>query len=51
MGFIAPFGTIFFAGWWCFTGTRAAQTAWSTFGLQTASTMVWAVQQPVKQLL
>ena len=38
MGFIAPFGTIFFAGWWCFTGTRAAQTAWSTFGLQTAST-------------
>ena len=38
MGFIAPFGTIFFAGWWSFTGTRAAQTAWSTFGLQTAST-------------
>ena len=37
-GFIAPFGFIFFAGWWCFTGTRAAQTAWSTFGLQTAST-------------
>ena len=25
-------------GWWCFTGTRAAQTAWSTFGAQTAST-------------
>ncbi len=37
-GFIAPFGVIFTAGWWCFTGTRAAQTAWSTFGLQTAST-------------
>ena len=37
-GFIAPFGFIFFAGWWCFTGSRAAQTAWSTFGLQTAST-------------
>lgn len=37
-GFIAPFGFIFTAGWWCFTGTRAAQTAWSTFGLQTSST-------------
>lgn len=37
-GFIAPFGFIFTAGWWCFTGTRAAQTAWSTFGLQTTST-------------
>lgn len=36
-GFIAPLGFIFLAGWWCFTGTRAAQTAWSTFGLQTAS--------------
>lgn len=38
VGFIAPFGFIFFTGWWCFTGTRASQTAWSTFGLQTAST-------------
>ena len=37
-GFIAPFLSIFFAGWWSFTGTRAAQTAWSTFGFQTAST-------------
>lgn len=37
-GFLAPFGFIFFAGWWCYTGTRAAQTAWSTFGLQTTST-------------
>lgn len=37
-GFIAPFGFIFTAGWWCFTGTRAAQTAWSTFGTQTTST-------------
>lgn len=38
VGFIAPLATIFFAGWWCFTGTRASQTAWSTFGLQTTST-------------
>ena len=38
VGFIAPVGFIFFTGWWCFTGTRASQTAWSTFGLQTAST-------------
>ena len=38
VGFIAPFGFIFFAGWWSFTGTRASQTAWSTFGLQTTST-------------
>ncbi len=38
IGFIAPFGFIFFAGWWSFTGTRASQTAWSTFGLQTTST-------------
>ncbi len=37
-GVIAPFGFIFFGGWWSFTGTRAAQTAWSTFGLQTTST-------------
>mgnify|MGYP004518579869 CR=1 FL=1 len=37
-GFIAPFGFIFFAGWWCYTGTRAAQTGWSTFGSQVAST-------------
>lgn len=37
-GVAAPFLSIFFAGWWAFTGTRAAQTAWSTFGLQTAST-------------
>lgn len=29
---------IFLGGWWCFSGTRAAQTAWSTLGLQTAST-------------
>ncbi len=38
VGLIAPFGFIFFTGWWCFTGTRASQTAWSTFGFQTAST-------------
>jgi len=38
VGFIAPFAFIFLSGWWCFTGTRAAQTAWSTLGLQTAST-------------
>ena len=37
-GLIAPFTFIFTAGWWCFTGTRAAQTAWSTIGFQTAST-------------
>lgn len=37
-GFVSPILAIFFAGWWSFTGTRAAQTAWSTFGLQTAST-------------
>ena len=36
-GFIAPLLTIFLAGWWSFTDTRAAQTAWSTFGAQTAS--------------
>lgn len=36
-GFWAPLITIFLAGWWSFTGTRAAQTAWSTFGFQTAS--------------
>ena len=37
-GFIAPLVTIFLAGWWSFTDTRAAQTAWSTFGSQLAST-------------
>ena len=37
-GFIAPAFTIFLTGWWAFTNTRAAQTAWSTFGAQTAST-------------
>ena len=37
-GFIAPVLTIFTAGWWSFTDTRAAQTAWSTFGTQLAST-------------
>ena len=37
-GFVAPFLTIFLAGWWSFTDTRAAQTAWSTFGSQLAST-------------
>ena len=37
-GFWAPLIFIFLSGWWCFTNTRAAQTAWSTFGLQTAST-------------
>ena len=36
-GFIAPIVTIFLAGWWSFTDTRAAQTAWSTFGAQLAS--------------
>ena len=36
-GFIAPLLVIFFAGWWSFTDTRAAQTAWSTFGFQIAS--------------
>ena len=37
-GFVSPALAIFFAGWWSFTDTRAAQTAWSTFGFQTAST-------------
>ena len=37
-GFVAPLLTIFLAGWWSFTNTRAAQTAWSTFGSQLAST-------------
>ncbi|MBP5683728.1 MAG: acyltransferase [Bacilli bacterium] len=37
-GFVAPLLTIFLAGWWSFTDTRAAQTAWSTFGTQLAST-------------
>ena len=37
-GFFAPVITIFLAGWWSFTDTRAAQTAWSTFGTQLAST-------------
>ena len=37
-GFVAPFVTIFLAGWWSFTDTRAAQTAWSTLGAQLAST-------------
>lgn len=37
-GFVAPFTFIFLGGWWCFTGTRATQTAWSTLGLQTAAT-------------
>ncbi len=37
-GIIAPFIFVFLSGWWAFTGTRAAQTAWSTLGLQTAST-------------
>ncbi len=37
-GVLAPFTFIFLTGWWCFTNTRAAQTAWSTFGSQTLST-------------
>lgn len=37
-GLIAPLGFIFLAGWWSYTDTRAAQTAWSTFGSQLAST-------------
>ena len=37
-GLVAPFGAIFFAGWWSFSGTRAAQTGWSTLGEQIAST-------------
>ena len=37
-GFISPIIAIFFAGWWSYTNTRAAQTAWSTFGTQLAST-------------
>ena len=37
-GIVAPFTFIFLGGWWCFTGTRASQTAWSTIGVQTAST-------------
>ena len=36
-GVIAPFFAIFLAGWWSFTDTRAAQTAWSTLGNQLAS--------------
>ena len=37
-GIVAPFIFIFLGGWWSFTDTRASQTAWSTFGAQTAST-------------
>ena len=37
-GFVAPILAIFTAGWWSYTDTRAAQTAWSTFGSQLAST-------------
>jgi peptidoglycan/LPS O-acetylase OafA/YrhL len=37
-GILAPFGFIFLSGWWCYTGTRASQTGWSTFGAQLAST-------------
>ncbi len=37
-GLIAPFSFIFLAGWWCYTGTRGAQTGWSTLGAQLAST-------------
>lgn len=37
-GVVSPFLFIFLSGWWSFTGTRASQTAWTTFGLQTAST-------------
>ena len=37
-GFVAPLLAVFFAGWWSFTDTRAAQTGWSTFGAQIAST-------------
>ena len=37
-GFVSPLLAIFFAGWWSYTDTRAAQTAWSTFGSQLAST-------------
>ncbi len=37
-GILAPFGFVFLSGWWCYTGTRAAQTGWSTFGSQLAST-------------
>lgn len=36
-GFISPIMFIFVSGWWCFTGTRAAQTGWSTLGSQLAS--------------
>lgn len=37
-GLVSPLLAIFFAGWWSYTDTRAAQTAWSTFGAQIAST-------------
>lgn len=37
-GFFAPLTFIFLSGWWCFTGTRTAPTAWSTLGTQLAST-------------
>ena len=37
-GLVSPFIFVFLSGWWAFTNTRAAQTAWSTIGLQTAST-------------
>ena len=33
-GFIAPFLFVFLGGWWSLTGTRAAQTGWSTIGAQ-----------------
>ena len=37
MGFIVPALFIFLGGWWAWNGTRAAQVAWSTFGVQQAT--------------
>lgn len=36
-GFIAPFLFVFCGGWWAYTGTRAAQGGWSTYGAQLGS--------------
>ena len=33
-GFIAPFLFVFLGGWWAWSGTRASQAAYSTFGEQ-----------------
>lgn len=36
-GLIVPAIFVFLGGWWAWNGTRAAQVAWSTFGIQQAT--------------